>query len=108
MLIGGLLFPLWYFGAARSPNTFLELSHVGLRRSIWGRMRFYRWEELGPIKARTRYRGSSYVWAELRNSPEARIIIDVSMGFRPGFLFGGLGVSQLAAQLNAWRASGGR
>ena len=64
MLLGGLLFPLWHFSAACSPSTFLELSRLGFRRSVWGHARFYRWDELGPIKARVRYRGPSWVWAE--------------------------------------------
>ena len=122
MLLGGLLFPLWHFSAACSPSTFLELSRLGFRRSVWGHARFYRWDELGPIKARVRYRGPSWVWAESRNSPlvpipedplggpvsfqssPARILIDISTGFRPGFLFGGFSAGQLAMELKAWQA----
>lgn len=54
---------------ARSPGTFLELSRTGIRRSVWGRVRLLRWDEIERFRILSHPRTPSWLVAELRAVP---------------------------------------
>jgi len=118
MIATGLLPFALHLHAARSPDTFLELSRTGLRRSVWGRARPLRWEEIERFRILSHPRGPTWLVAELRAAPFA--LRDDPLGdtvtYVPGrpervridgkwtvFLFGGLTADNLKDALEVWQ-----